>query len=371
MKPIPLFDLTRQHIMLKEKIINSIKKVYDSNSFTFGDETKLFEKEFANLCDTKYAVGVHSGTDALILALKALEISPSDEVITTPCTFSASADCIVHVGAKPVFVDVDSRTGNIDHTKIEQAITKKTKAILVVHLYGIPCEMDEIIIIAKKHKLKIIEDASHAHGSLYKNKPVGSFGDIACFSLYPSKSLGAIGNAGVITTNSNSIEKKVRMFANHGIKSFDSKYTHHVNGFNKLIDNIQSAALIHKLPLLKQTINKKLEIAKEYNKAFKSIEANGMIIPDYSSPSIYVYAFQTKNRKKIQDLFSQYQISTGIYYPIPLHLQPSMKFLGYKKGDFLNAETFFNQTLSLPVFPELSQEEIARICTVIKEIKEI
>lgn len=368
MKQIPLFDLDRQHTALQSKILKTIERVYRSNSFTFGPETEQFEREFAQLCGTKYAVGVHSGTDSLILSLLAAGLTQGDEVITTPCTFSASADCIVHAGATPVFVDVDPLTGNIDPKHIKEKITKKTKAILLVHLYGIPCDMDAIMAIAKKYKLLVIEDASHAHGSKYKNKPVGSFGLAGCFSLYPSKSLGAIGNAGVITSNNANFIKKVRMLANHGIKSYKTKYTHHVSGYNKLIDNIQSAALIHKLPKLTQVIRKKLRIAETYNNAFAGIGLTGMQIPETTTPSLYVYAFQTKNRKQLQAHFQKHGISTGIYYPIPLHLQPSLRHLKYKKGDLPNAEKFFDQTLSLPLFAELTTSEISQVVSAIKTV---
>lgn len=368
MKNIPLFDLTRQHKSLKEKILNSWEEVYNTNSFTSGKETKLFEKKYAKLCKTKYALGVHSGTDSLIITLKAAGIKSGDEVITTPCTFTASADCIVHVGAKPVFVDVKSDTGNINPQEIIKKITSKTKAILLVHLYGIPCEMNHIMEISRRNNLIIIEDASHAHGSIYKGKPVGSFGLAGCFSLYPSKSLGALGNAGIITSNNYTFIKKARMYANHGIKNLENKYTHHVSGFNKLIDNIQSAALIHKLPNLNKTIKRKIEIAKKYNKAFSRIRLKGMIWPNSIVPSLYIYSFQTKNRDKIIKHFKKNGISTGIYYPTPLHLQPSMEYLNYKKGDFPNAEKFFKQTISLPIFPELTDKEVNKIIKTIVKI---
>lgn len=369
MPDIPLFDLKRQHQALKRKILDSWERAFDTNSFTSGAETNKFEQQYANLCQTKFALGVHSGTDSLILALKAANIKNGDEVITTPCTFSASADCIIHVGGKPVFVDVLPTTGNIDPKEIEKKITKKTKAFLIVHLYGIPCQMDEILKLAKKYSLLIIEDASHAHGSLYKGKPVGSFGTAGCFSLYPSKSLGALGNAGVITSNSSTFIKRAQMYANHGIKDMTSKYTHHISGFNKLIDNIQAAALLEKLPNLQKVIKKKRQIAEAYNQAFHEVGIEGMSWPKEVEPSLYVYAFQTNKRKLLIKHFQENNISTGIYYPIPLHLQPSMKVLGYKKGDLPNAEKFFSQTLSLPLFPELTKTEIQHIVNVIKKIK--
>lgn len=368
MNNIPLFNLKKSNSKLEKEILADITLVYKNNSFTYGKHTDKFEKAFAKLCQTKYAIGVHSGTDSLILALKALGLGLKDEVITTPCTFSASSDCIIHVGAKPVFVDVETKTGNIDPLLIEQAITKNTKAILLVHLYGIPCKMDEIKKIAKKYNLKIIEDASHAHGSLYKNKPVGSLGDVGCFSLYPSKSLGAIGNAGIITTNSAQLAKKIRMLANHGIKNQQTKYVHHTNGYNKLIDNIQSVALLHKIPDLKRVIQVKLSIAKKYNNELFLKGLQQMYWDKNTLPSIYVFAFQTRNRKKIKEYFEKNGVSTGIYYPIPLHLQPSMKFLGYKKGMLPNAEKFFKQTLSIPCYPELTENEIEHIVQTMKGI---
>lgn len=369
MKNIPLFNLSRRNKKYKEKILLSWEKIFDKNEFTSGIETDLFEKEFAKLCNTKYALAVQSGTDSLILSLLAAGITTGDEVITTPCTFSATADAIIHVGAKPIFVDVESKTGNIDPKEITTHITKKTKAILLVHLYGVPCEMDEITKIAKENKLIVIEDASHAHGSLYKGKPVGSFGMAGCFSLYPSKSLGALGNAGIISSNNKSFIKKARMFANHGIKNKETKYTHHLNGFNKLINNLQSTALLYKIKDLQNIITTKLEIAQKYQIALQNVGEKNMFWPTYTKPSLYVYAFQTKKRSAMKKYFSDLGIETGIYYPTPIHLQPSMKFLDYKKGDLPNAENFFKRTLSIPLFSELTEQEISSIVTAISLIK--
>jgi len=371
MKKIPLFDLKRQNSPLEKKIFKSWKKIYHNSDFTSGKETDLFEQEFAKFCNVKYALGVHSGTDSLIISLKAAGLKYGDEVITTPCTFSASSDAIINIGAIPVFADIQPDTGNIYPKEIAKKITIKTKAILLVHLYGIPCDMNEIMSLAKKNNIKIIEDASHAHGSLYNGKPVGSFGLAGCFSLYPSKSLGALGNAGIITSNNKKFIMDARMFASHGIKNIETKYVHHVNGFNELIDNLQSAALINKLPNLNIIIKKKLEIAKKYNEAFKAIGKIGMIWPENVLPSIYVYSFQTKNRKKNATHFKKAGVSTGIYYPTPLHLQPSMAFLKYQKGDFPNAEKFFEQTLSLPIFAELSNNEVDRVVATIKKLHTI
>jgi dTDP-4-amino-4,6-dideoxygalactose transaminase len=365
---IPLFNLTRQHKNIKNKIIKNWSEIIDTNSFTSGTHTQQFEDEFSKLCATKYSLGVHSGTDAIIIALKAAGLKKNDEIITTPCTFSASSDCIIHVGAKPVFADVQKNTGNIDPEDIIKRITPKTRAILLVHLYGVPCDMDEILKIAKKYKLLIIEDASHAHGSLYNSKPVGSFGLAGCFSLYPSKTLGSLGNAGVITSNNESFIKKARMYANHGIKSNETKYTHHVHGFNKLIDNVQSAALLIKMSSMKKIIKEKIKIADQYNQALEKAGYNKMFWPENTYPSLYIFAFQVKNRTKVAKHFEKNGVSTGIYYPTPLHLQPSMKKLGYKKGDFPNAELFFKQTLSIPLFTGLNKNEVDKILKTIQNL---
>lgn len=367
-KKIPLFDLNRHNKPLQRQILAGWKKNYQKSEFTSGPETVEFERKFAEFCKTKYALAVHSGTDSLIISLKAAGISRGDEVITTPCTFSATADAIIHVGATPIFADVDLKTGNISPTTIKQKITNKTKAVLLVHLYGIPCDLQEITDLIKEKNLILLEDASHAHGSLYKGKPVGSFGLAGCFSLYPSKSLGALGNAGIIVSSNKHFIEQARMIANHGIKNSQTKYTHHLNGFNKLIDNLQSTVLLHKLPLLPKVIEKKLQIARLYNEAFIKNGMSGMIIPDHSQPSIYVFAFQDKNRDEVKKHFEKLNIDTGVYYPTPLHLQPSFQFLKYKMGDFPNAEKFFAQTLSLPIFPELKNSEIKRVISAIKTI---
>lgn len=365
MYKVPLFNLAEQHKPFKSSILGEVTQILDNTQFTHGQRTEQFEKTFAKLCQTKYALGTRSGTSALIVALKTLQLQPDDEVITTPCTFSASADTIVLAGGKPVFVDVDPITGNIDPQQIVKKITKKTKAVLIVHLYGVPCDMSSIVDICEIHNLVLIEDASHAHGSMYKNKPVGSFGQFGCFSLYPSKTLGCMGNAGIVTTNSLELLKKLTMYANHGIKTPETKYTHHVHGYNELIDNIQSAVLLLKLKKLKKWIARKKQIAEYYNQVFQQFDHPGMMWSKEVEPSLYVYAVQLKDRKKFQAYCESKGVQTGIYYPTPLHLQPSMKWLGYKKGDLPNAEKFFSQTISLPLFPELTDGQVKYVGKVI------
>lgn len=362
-----MFDLLSQNKTLEEEIFKKWRKIFHDSSFTYGVETKKFEKSYSKFCQTKYAVAVRSGTASLIIALKAIGISLGDEVITTPMTFTATADSIVLCGAKPVFVDVDPQTGNIDPKKIEEKITKKTKAILVVHLYGVPCDLNEIMAIADRYGLKVVEDASHAHGSLYNDRKVGSFGSAGCFSLYPSKTLGSFGNAGIITSNDKSFIKRATAYAHHGIMDGVPKYTHHLSGYNELIDNLQSAVLLTKLKRLPKWIDKKLSIAQKYNQIFKESGHQGMIWYKGTYPSLYVYAVQIEERKKFQKLFKDKGIETGIYYPIPLHLQPAFKDLKYKQGDFPMAEKFSNQTVSLPLRPELKESQVNKICATISD----
>ncbi len=367
MKKIPLLDLQRHLKPLKPDILRRWSNILRDSEFTHGKETSTFEKNFAKLAGTRYAVGVRSGTASLLVALKAAGIKLGDEVITTPMTFSATADSIILSGGTPVFVDVLPATGNIDPNKIEAAITKKTKAILIVHLYGVPCEMDQVCHIAKKHNLLLIEDASHAHGSLYKNKPIGSFGIAGCFSLYPSKTLGSLGNAGVITSSNAAFIKHARAYAHHGILDPQNKYLHQMVGYNELIDNLQSAALNTKMQLLNKAIVRKRTIATAYNKVFTKHNLPGMVWESSAAPSLYVYAVQIKKRKSFVSFMTKKGVGTGVYYPIPLHLQPSLKFLGYRKGDFPHAELFASQTVSLPLFPELTKTEVTYICKTLED----
>jgi len=366
-KLIPLFDISRQHNILKDDFKNIFSKIIEASSFTYGKETDDFQKLFAKMHDSKFALGIRSGTASLWVSLKALDLGPGDEVITTPATFSATVDAIILVGAKPVFADVDPLTGNLDPANVEKKITKKTKAILVVHLYGVPADMDSFVKIVKKNNLFLIEDASHAHGSEFMGKKVGSFGNFGCFSLYPSKSLGSLGNAGVITSNSSRLIKKAEQYAHHGIKDKSRKYIHSLVGMNELIDNIQSAFLLRKLRFFPSWVKKRREIVKKYNRVFREFGCNGMVYGEKTNPNFYVFSVQIKNRKNFQEFMEKNGISTGVYYQTPLHLQPSMKFLGYKKGDFPLAEMFAKQTVSLPLFPELTDQEIFRIEKAIKD----
>ena len=362
---IPLSDFKAQYQSIKKEIQNAINQVLNSTQFILGEDVKKFEEEFAKFCKVKYSVGVGNGTDALYLALRACGISRGDEVITQPNTFIATVEAITLNGAKPVFVDINPQTYNINANKIKKVITKKTKAIIPVHLYGQPVDTDPILKIAKKYKLFVIEDAAQAHGAEYKGKKVGSLGNIACFSFFPAKNLGAYGDGGMIVTNNEKIAKKIRMLRNHGRVE---KYEHLMEGTNSRLDELQAAILRVKLRHLDKWNKARRQRAKIYDEAFEHLEEVGTpFVPSWATPVYYVYTIKTKKRDNLQKYLKKKGISTGIYYPIPLHLQPAYKYLNYKKGDFPEAEKTADEILSLPMYPELKISQIKFITNSIKD----
>jgi len=357
---IPFVDLKVQYDSIKDEINEVIQNVLDNTSFIMGEELKKFEVEFARFCDVKYAVGVANGSDALILALRACGIGKGDEVITVPHTFIATTEAITHVGGKIIFVDIDHKTYTIDVSKIEEKINKRTKTIIPVHLYGQPADMDPIMRLAKEYNLKVIEDAAQAHGAEYKEKKVGSIGDVACFSFYPGKNLGAYGDAGMITTNSEEIAKKVKLLRNHG--RITKKYEHQIEGYSSRLDNLQAAILRVKLKYLNKWNDLRRRNAKKYNELLSNID--GIIIPyeaDYAKHVYHLYVIKTESRDILREELKSNDIATGIHYPIPLHLQPAYKYLGYKEGDFQITEKASQEILSLPMFAELSDKQIDEI----------
>ncbi|MEW6007130.1 MAG: DegT/DnrJ/EryC1/StrS family aminotransferase [bacterium] len=357
---IPLVSLKAQYLSIKKEINRAIQRVIDSTSFVGGEEIEKFEEEFARFCESKYTVGVGNGTDALYLSLRALGIKEGDEVITSIHTFIATVEAITLNKAIPVFVDIDKDTYNIDPSRIERAITKKTKAIIPVHIYGQPVDFDKIAEIAKRHNLFIIEDASQAHGAFYKGKRVGSLGDVAGFSFYPGKNLGAYGDGGACLSNSQEIIEKIRILCNHG--RID-KYFHKIEGINSRLDNIQAAILRVKLKYLDTWNKKRREIAKKYDELLSGM--NGIITPkilDGVSCVYHLYVIQTEKRDKLRERLNKEGISTGIHYPIPLHLQPAYKHLNLKEGSFPHSESLCKKVLSLPMFAELKDREIEYIC---------
>jgi len=360
---INFVDLKRQYNPIKDEIDKAINEVISETDFILGRAVSIFEEKFSKFCGTKYCLGVSSGTDALHLALKVCDIKEGDEVITTPNSYIATAFSISWCGAKPVFIDMDPDSYNIDVSKIEDKITKKTKAILPVHLYGQSADMDPILELAEKHNLKIIEDACQAHGTEYKQKKVGSFGNIGCFSFYPGKNLGAYGDGGAITTNDPEINEKIRLLRDYGQKI---KYYHILKGFNNRLDSIQAAVLNVKLKYLEKWNESRRKNARIYNKKLEG----SVITPkemEYGRHIYHIYAIKVENREKLMNHLNSKGILTNIHYPIPIHLQKAYTEFGYKEGSFPLTERYSKETLSLPMFPELTEKEISYITEVIKE----
>ncbi len=349
-------DLTEHHSAIEKEAIEAMTTVFKNGDFINGKAVAQFEKDFATHHGVSHALGMNSGTDALLLGLEALGIGAGDEVITSAFTFFATAEAIAQTGAKPVFVDIDPATFNINSSLIENAITAKTKAILPVHIFGQPADMDSILAIAKKHNLKIIEDACQAVGAEYKGKKVGGFGDIGCFSFFPSKNLGGCGDGGMATTNSQEVAAQMKLLKSHGSSPTD-KYFNVALGYNSRLDTIQAAILAIKLPRLKQYNEMRIAHAKAYNTAFAGI---GDIVCHATAPDrvnvYHQYTIRTSKRNELKDHLESKGIPTMIYYRVPLHLQPAMSYLGYKSGDLTETEKACGEVLSLPIYPELSVE---------------
>ena len=363
---IPFVDLKAQYLSIKDEIDSAIQNVIDNTAFIMGGDVKEFEKEFAEFCDAKYAISVSSGTSALHLALVACGVGRGDEVITVPNTFIATAESITHAGAKPVFVDIDENSYNINPDLIEKAVTDKIKAIIAVHLFGQPADMDVVNEVAQKHNLAVIEDAAQAHGAEYKDKVVGTLGKVACFSFYPAKNLGAYGDAGMVVTDDGEIAERVTLLRNHGRTE---KYQHLIEGYNYRMDTIQAAVLRVKLRHLKKWTEKRRNNAKLYDQL---LEDSSVITPkemDYAKHVYHLYVIRTEKRDELQHALKEAGVATGLHYPIPLHLQPPYKYLGYKEGDFPVTEKLANEGLSLPMFAELTEAEIEKIAQVIKTVK--
>lgn len=361
---VPFVDLRRQYDTIKGEINTKIVETLQDAHFILGENVENFEKEFANYCNLKHGIGVASGSDALTLSLKVIGVGEGDEVITVPNTFIATVDAISRNGAKPIFVDIDPETYNIDVTQIEEKITDKTKAISPVHLYGQPADMDEIIKIGREYNLMIIEDACQAHGSEYKGKKVGSIGDVGCFSFYPAKNLGAYGDGGIIVTNNEEIAERIKMLRNYGQSK---KYYHDFVGYNSRLDEIQAAVLQVKLRYLDEWNEKRREHAKLYNELLEKVPGiEKPIEKDYAKHVYHLYVIRCENRDKLQRYLGSKGVSTGIHYPIPVHLQKAYKQLGYKQEDFLITEKYSTEILSLPMFPELLDDEIEYVVKCIK-----
>jgi len=361
---VPFVDLAAQYTTIAAQINEATSKVIRDADFILGREVKLFEEEFAAFCEVKYAVGVDSGTSALELALRAYDIGPGDEVITAANTFIATALAISHVGARPVLVDIDPQTHTIDVGGIAGAITRRTKAILPVHLYGHPAHMGPIRQIAEKLGLVIIEDACQAHGARYKGKRAGSLGDAAAFSFYPGKNLGAYGDGGIVVTNDRQVADRLEMLRNYGQKE---KYHHLFRGYNRRLDTLQAAILRVKLKYLEKWNAARRWNAKLYH---DFLEGAGVLTPveTLGVESVWhLYVVRSEHRDTLREHLESRGISASIHYPIPIHLQPAYKDLGYKRGEFPVTEGLARRILSLPMYAELTSEQIEFVALTIRK----
>lgn len=361
---VPFVDLKIQHQILSRELHRGLDKVMGNTDFILGEEVELFEREFASYCKSSFAVGTGCGLDALRLALMACHIGPGDEVITATNTFIATVLAISSVGAKPVLVDIDPVSYNVDVSKIERALTHRTKAIVPVHIYGQSADLEKIAALARSHQLKIIEDACQAHGAEYKGRPCGSWGDAGCFSFYPGKNLGAYGDAGMVVTQNPEIAEKIRMLRNYGQKV---KYEHLIEGFNSRLDSMQAAILRVKLRKLGDWNAARRALAREYTANLKDLDVITPCEMDGIKHNYHLYVIRVKDRDALLNKLRENGISAGIHYPIPVHLQEAYRELGYKKGDFPVAERYANEILSLPMFPELTCEQVAYVCEVIED----
>ncbi len=363
---VPFIDFSQQYKTIKKEIDTGFKGIFKRCDFVLGEDVKKLEEQFARYCGVRYGVGVNSGTDALYIALAALNIGPGDEVILPTFTFIATALCVSYTGAKPVFVDIEDETYNIDPKAVERAITPRTKVILPVHIYGQAANMDEIIALARKHNIKVVEDAAQAHGAFYKGKRIGSLGDIACFSFYPTKSLGAFGDGGMVVTDDEKIYKECLMLRDYGRIG---RYEHKVKGFNSRLDSMQAVVLLAKLKRLDKWNKMRAAAAAQYGKLFKAVD--GIRAPKVRSDRTHVfqtYAVRVRNRAKLMEGLKEKGISSLIHYPIPLHLQEAYSELGHKRGDFPVSEKLADEILSLPMFPHLTKSQVKYVCETIKSL---
>ncbi len=378
---IPLCDLRKQYAVLKDEIDSVMQQVAGDAHYILGPNVKAFEQEIADYCGSRFAVGVGSGTDALYLALRALNIGQGDEVITTPFTFIGTTEAISLVGATPTFVDIDPQTFNIDVRLIEAAITPRTKAILPVHLYGQPCEMDAIVKIAEEHGLEIIEDCAQSIGATYRGQQTGTFGKAGCFSFFPSKNLGCFGDGGLVLTDDREVYERVEMLRRHGGKV---KYHHTEVGLNSRLDELQAAILRVKLKYLESWSRSRRRCAYQYNRLLAGV--SGVRLPNEICTSGYCsslaqneasdlveavyhqYTVLVEGRDSVRDSLTESGIGCAVYYPVPLHLQEVHQDLGWQVGSFPNAEYASERCLSLPIFPELTEEQVHRIAGTLQQI---
>src|SRR5215475_10146202 len=366
METVPYLDLRAQYRPLSSDLLGALEEVCESTGFAQGPATSEFEDKFAAYCGVDHCVSLNSGTSALHLALRCLDVGPGDEVITVSMTFIATAWAISYVGATPVFVDIDSVRRTLNPDKLEAAITSRTKAIIPVHLYGMPAELDRIMAIADRHGVPVIEDAAQAHGAKYRNKRVGQFGQIACFSFYPGKNLGAYGEGGALITNDASIARRARSLRDH---AQSQKYLHDELGYNYRMDSFQGAVLSIKLKYLDKWNTARVDCARHYTKLLRD---SSYKLPAHVSDSkcvFHCYVIEAQERDRLRSALQDVGIQTAIHYPVPIHLQKAYAHLGYPSGDLPVTEALCEHCLSLPIYPELSKEKIYRVASALLDLE--
>lgn len=351
---VPLLDLTRQYAPIRADIDRAVQKVFDHCGFILGPEVKELETKLAAFCGATHALGVASGTDALLLALRACGVGPGDEVITSAFSFFASAGVISHLGATPVFVDIEPETFNIDPRCVEKAITPRTKAIMPIHLFGQCADMDPLLAIAKKHNIKIIEDAAQAIGSRYKGRQAGSMGDLGCFSFFPTKNLGCAGDGGLVVTSDDELAERVRILRQHGGKT---EYLHQIVGYNSRLDTVQAAVLLVKLPHLAGWTEARRARAARYDRELTGLPLRTPLAREWGYHIYNQYSITLERRDELMAWLKERKIGHKIYYPVPFHMQECFAGLGYKKGDIPYCEQAARTVVSLPIFGEMTAAE--------------
>jgi dTDP-4-amino-4,6-dideoxygalactose transaminase len=362
--PIPYLDLPAQMRGLRKEIDAAIARTLDNCSFCLGPDVARFEKDFARYCGAEHCVAFNSGTSALHIAMLLLEVGPGDEVITTPTTFVATSWAISYVGARPVYVDIEDATFNLDPKLVERAITPRTRAVMPVHLYGHPVDLDPLLAVCRKHNLPLVEDAAQAHGAVYKGKVVGSFGAISCFSFYPGKNLGAYGEGGALLTSHAAFTARARALREHGSTQ---RYYHDEVGYNYRMEGIQGAVLGVKLKYLDAWTRERRRVARRYDELLADTPLQLPREADYARSAWHLYVVRHPRRDELKKYLEASRIGCALHYPVPLHLQKAYARLGYKPGDFPVAEKAARECLSLPIYPELTDAQIQRVASVIKD----
>ena len=362
---LPLLDLKAQYQSIREEVQAAVNRVLESGQYIMGPEVKAFEQEVAEYIGVKHAIGVANGTDALLLALDAKGIGAGDEVITTPFTFFATAEVISQLGAKPVFVDIDPETYNIDVEQIREKINQRTKAIIPVHIFGQPANMDEIMSLAEEHQLFVLEDAAQAMGAEYHGKKIGSWGHAATFSFFPTKNLGGYGDGGMVVTNDDALAEKIRILRAHG--SYPKKYYHNALGYNSRLDELQAAVLRVKLRYLNTWNDQRREKAKIYTERLQNLPVQTPVEAPLRRHIYHLYIVQAAEREDLMQYLRDHNVATGVYYPLPLHLQEVYQHLEYEEGSIPHAEFAAKRTFALPLFPELTEEQIDQVVQLIAQ----